>query len=178
MMFAMKCVFALSLCLVPILASAEFSQIVLNRPETQCKSFIVITTPSFQANGLIPLKFSKYGKNVAPTIRWKSLPPKTQSVVMLCEDPDAPTEQPFAHWVRHSNDLGKHWIEGTHNLGQPGWFGPRPPMGRTHHYHFQVFALDCKLSSKPMNRDEMVLAMTGHVLAKGQVVGLFSKPQG
>ena len=175
MMFGMKYVFALSLCFAPIVASAEFSQIVLNRPETQSKAFIVVSSPSFPANGTIPLKFSKYGANIPPIIRWKSLPAKTQSVVVLCEDPDAPTEQPFAHWVRHSNDLGKHWIEGKHNLGQSGWFGPRPPAGRVHHYHFQVFALDCKLSSKPMNRDEMVISMTGHVLAKGQVVGTFRR---
>jgi phosphatidylethanolamine-binding protein (PEBP) family uncharacterized protein len=172
----MKRMLGIALLILPVLSHAEWGQITLGRPETKSRGFLIVLTPSFPANGMIPLKFSKYDRNVAPVIRWKSLPKDTQSLVLICEDPDAPTELPFTHWVRHSNYLGKHWIDGLNNLSTPGWFGPRPPQGRTHHYHFQLFALDCKLGTKPMNRDDAVRSMTGHVLAKGQVVGLFGKP--
>ena len=54
----------------------------------------------------------------------------------------------------------------------------RPPEGDPpHHYHFEVFALDTMLDLHAgANRDDLVNAMRGHVLAKGELVGLFKRP--
>jgi Raf kinase inhibitor-like YbhB/YbcL family protein len=59
-----------------------------------------------------------------------------------------------------------------------GYKGPRPPEGDpAHHYHFQVFALDNKLELPAgANREELLKAMGGHVLAKGELVGWFKRP--
>ena len=61
------------------------------------------------------------------------------------------------------------------SAGSVGWFGPKPPKGDPpHHYHFQVFALDRNLKLEPgANRQQLLEAMSGHVVGKGQVVGLF-----
>jgi phosphatidylethanolamine-binding protein (PEBP) family uncharacterized protein len=43
-----------------------------------------------------------------------------------------------------------------------------------HHYHFQVFALDAELGlPRGSDRDQVVAAMKGHVIACGEVVGTY-----
>lgn len=72
----------------------------------------------------------------------------------MMEDPDAQAPKPFVHWLI-SLPVGD------------------PP----HHYHFQVFALDTALSLSPgFTRTAALRAMNGHVLSRGEAVGLFSKP--
>jgi Raf kinase inhibitor-like YbhB/YbcL family protein len=68
-------------------------------------------------------------------------------------------------------------MQGRNSRGQVGYMGPRPPAGDpAHHYHFQVFALDTMLSLPPgAERDAVVTAMNGHVLARGETVGTFAK---
>jgi Raf kinase inhibitor-like YbhB/YbcL family protein len=53
--------------------------------------------------------------------------------------------------------------------------GPCPPAG-THRYFFKVYALDTLLglSAKSTKRD-LEKAMQGHVLAKGELIGLYHR---
>ena len=62
--------------------------------------------------------------------------------------------------------------------GNVGYKGPRPPESDpAHHYHFEVFALDQMLALRAgANREDLVKAMRGHVLAKGELIGLFQRP--
>ena len=49
-------------------------------------------------------------------------------------------------------------------------------MDPPHHYHFQVFALDTVLQVPPgADRDTLLAAMRGHVLAKAELVGTFQQ---
>ena len=61
-----------------------------------------------------------------------------------------------------------------------GHFGPHPPRDDgPHHYHFEVFCLDTPLNLRPgATRSEVMAAMAGHVLAKGELVGLYEAPLG
>ena len=63
--------------------------------------------------------------------------------------------------------------------GSVGYKGPRPPEGDpSHHYNFEVFALDQMLDLPAgANREDLVRAMHGHVLAKGELSGLFKRPE-
>ncbi len=68
--------------------------------------------------------------------------------------------------------------QGTNSTGSTGYTGPKPPVGDpAHHYHLQVFALDvASLGIDPgATRDEMLQAMRGKVLAKGEIVGAFER---
>ena len=68
-------------------------------------------------------------------------------------------------------------VQGRNNRRSNGYFGPRPPGSRPHHYHFQLFALDAPLNlAGGADREDLLAAMNGHVLAKGDLVGLFGKP--
>ncbi len=66
--------------------------------------------------------------------------------------------------------------QGTNDFGRIGYAGPCPPPGRTHHYRFEVFALDRRLTLAPgASGDELRRAMAGHVLAKGRLTGTFRR---
>jgi Raf kinase inhibitor-like YbhB/YbcL family protein len=66
-------------------------------------------------------------------------------------------------------------LQGRNSRGQIGYIGPRPPAGDPpHHYHFQVFALDTTLAAPPaLDREALLRAVEGHVLARGEHVGTF-----
>jgi phosphatidylethanolamine-binding protein (PEBP) family uncharacterized protein len=45
-----------------------------------------------------------------------------------------------------------------------------------HHYHFQVFALDSPLLLSPSpSREEVLRAMSDHVVAHGSLVGTYER---
>jgi phosphatidylethanolamine-binding protein (PEBP) family uncharacterized protein len=49
-------------------------------------------------------------------------------------------------------------------------------MDPPHRYHFQVFALDSLLQLPPgADRDQLLAAMRGKVLGKGELVGTFQQ---
>lgn len=86
------------------------------------------------------------------------------------KDPSPKPAGPTAHGVRGLNDYGN---------GRAGYDGPCPPWNDTivHHYHFQVHALDVAHLSLPASFKgaDVVQAMQGHVLARGEVVGLYTQ---
>jgi Raf kinase inhibitor-like YbhB/YbcL family protein len=146
-----------------------------------------IASPQFAAGGRIPLQASAYGANVSPALTWPAPPRGTQSLALIVEDPDASPDKPFVHWVVYGMPATARGMtagatppgsaDGTNGTGKTGYHGPHPPPNGDHHYHFQLFALDQKPPLRPgADRDALVAAMRGHVLAKGDLVGLFRKP--
>lgn len=146
-----------------------------------------VTSATFPSNGVIPLDNSAYGKGISPQLSWSGAPAGTKSYVVLAEDPDAGSPKPFVHWVVYDvpasakgfgvDALPAGAVAGANGSGKVGYRGPHPPPDGDHHYHFEVFALDRQLALAPgADRDAVVEAMRGHVLAKGEVVGRFRKP--
>ncbi|PXA99195.1 YbhB/YbcL family Raf kinase inhibitor-like protein [Nostoc sp. 3335mG] len=170
------------------------SDIAVNLVEA--KGTIEVTAPSFADGEPIPVKHAAEGDNASPALSWGDAPEGTKSIVVIVDDPDAAEPKPFVHWVLFDippdltgldEGLGTDPVlqkpegakQGTNSRGQIGYIGPRPPLGDpAHHYHFQVFALDlAELPVDPGARREDVLeAMEGHVLAKGEVVGTYERP--
>jgi Raf kinase inhibitor-like YbhB/YbcL family protein len=150
---------------------------------------LAVTTTSFQENGPIPARHDG-GHNVSPALAWSGLPEGTEEIAVLVEDPDAPLPQAFVHWsvygippevsslsegIGTDSTLPDGAREGENSTGNTGFFGPKPPRGHgVHHYHFQVFALDTRLGLEDgADRDALVAAMRGHVLAQGDLVGTY-----
>lgn len=176
------------------LASADPQTLAKNAFDAP--STITVSSSAIPAGGTIDPKYSDYGQGISPPLRWSSLPDGTQSVVLTMEDPDAHTTTPFVHWaianitpslhdlpenVREASTplLGKDVRRGTNSNSERGYFGPHPPVGDPpHHYHFQIFALDTQLNlPEGFNRDALLQAMRGHVLAEGELIGLFQAPK-
>ena len=146
-------------------------------------SSISITSPSFQAGGDIPAKFTCNGTNVSPELQISSVPNEAKSLVLIVDDPDAPRGL-FTHWIVWNidpkttriaeNSAPTAGVQGTNDFGKRNYGGPCPPSG-THRYFFKIFALDIKLELKPSaRRAELDAAMRGHVLAQGELMGRYS----
>lgn len=163
------------------------SEAKLAAAEIGAPATMTVTSPEFAEGGRIPLKVSGYGDNISPALNWSAPPKGTRSLVLIMEDPDASPDKPFVHWVVYgipptargaaegSTPPGSG--DGANGTGQGGYRGPHPPANGDHHYHFQIFALDQKpVLRLGVNRDNLVSVMRGHVLAQGELVGLFAKP--
>jgi Raf kinase inhibitor-like YbhB/YbcL family protein len=140
-----------------------------------------ITSSGFMADKDMPSKYTCDGDNVNPPLTIKNFPATTQSFAIIMDDPDAPNGT-FVHWVtwnipadgeiKENSSPGK---EGLNGKGTYGYTGPCPPSGK-HHYHFKVYALDTKLDMpEKTGKAELEAAMKGHVLATGEIVGLYSR---
>lgn len=143
---------------------------------------LTVTSSAFAANGPIPRKHTCDGKDVSPALAWTGLPAATKSVVVLCEDPDAPGGV-FVHWVVFNvsgsgvaEGDARAGVQGLNDFDSVGWNGPCPPPGKPHHYHFRVYALDATLPlAKGATRHQVLTAMKGHVLAEGDLVGTYGR---
>lgn len=139
-----------------------------------------ITSPSFSEGSDIPVKFTCKGENISPGINIESIPSETKSLAVIVEDPDAPRGV-FDHWVvwnlqPHETiaENSKDGVQGNNGRGQTGYMGPCPPSG-THRYQFKIYALDAILDLPVgTNKKNLMNAMTEHVIAGGELTGLFS----
>ncbi|MCW8060727.1 YbhB/YbcL family Raf kinase inhibitor-like protein [Agrobacterium tumefaciens] len=164
-----------------------------DRPETDAKSTLKVSSSDFAANGVIPMKQSEYADGVSPALRWDAVPGAVSYAIVM-EDPDSKPIKPFVHWVAWNipgtltslpEGLQEQLrlvepegvLQGRNSSGTHGYFGPKPPVGDpAHHYHFQVLALDQMLDIPPTSdRDAFLAAASGHVIAKGELVGLYQQ---
>jgi Raf kinase inhibitor-like YbhB/YbcL family protein len=154
---------------------------------------LVVTSTAFKNGGDIPDLFSQNGQNISPPLSWTAGPSGTKSYVVLVEDSGVKRPQPIFHWVLYnvpsstthlpqdvSKDPQPASIPGAKNglniRKAPGYMGPKPPAGENHPYHFEVFAIDQELNPDPAaaDRNTVVAAMKGHVLAEGEIVGMYT----
>ncbi|WP_322098855.1 YbhB/YbcL family Raf kinase inhibitor-like protein [Microvirga roseola] len=45
---------------------------------------------------------SAYGENASPPLSWSGAPEGTRSFAVVVDDPDAPGDKPFTHWVAYN----------------------------------------------------------------------------
>lgn len=125
---------------------------------------------------------------VAPPLEWTSPPPGAQEVVLVVEDPDAPGDTPFCHWLVWGLPGQKGKIlegeapprVGKNAFGNSEWLLPDPPTGaEPHDYVFQLFALDLPLVLMPgASREELEEAMQGHVTGLALLKGTYAREEG
>jgi hypothetical protein len=142
-----------------------------------------ITSPAFQAGGTIPSKFTCDGADMNPALRFEGVPAEAKSLVLIVDDPDAPSGL-FTHWLIWNIDPkvteiaeGSALIgmQGKNDFGKSGYGGPCPPSG-THRYYFKIFALDSDLDlAAGSKRAQLDAAMRGHVIAQGEMMGRYSR---
>jgi Raf kinase inhibitor-like YbhB/YbcL family protein len=147
---------------------------------------IEVRSAAFSDHALIPNRYSYEGGNVSPPLEWGGIPAETSELVLLCEDPDAPSGT-FTHWVVTNispattgvaeDALPEGGRPGRNGFGQSGWGGPRPPVGDDpHRYFFRLCAADTPLGlGEGATSEQVHAALDGHTLAHGTLVGLFGR---
>lgn len=146
---------------------------------------IRVQSPAFQPDERIPDRHARDGDDRSPALQWDGVPPGTAELAVICDDPDAPMDKPFVHWVLYGVPADTEGLDegsalgtpGTNDWGEPGYGGPQPPVGHgTHHYHFHVYALDQPVElDAGATKDELLGAMREHVLDEGEIVGTYER---
>jgi Raf kinase inhibitor-like YbhB/YbcL family protein len=158
---------------------------------------IRVSSPAFATGERIPQLFTGDGQDVSPPLVWDGVPENAKELALICDDPDAPTPEPWVHWVLYKlsptvrelpqgvppGEQMDHPVAAMQGLnswpsGQTiGYRGPAPPPGHgVHHYHFRLYALDCELTVNPgLDKRTLLQAMDGHVLAEGELMGTYER---
>jgi Raf kinase inhibitor-like YbhB/YbcL family protein len=146
---------------------------------------LTISSPEFKAGGSIPSKFTCDGQQaVNPAFEFSGVPPKTQALVLIMDDPDVPKTMipsgEFVHWlVWDIAPTSKGIAEGQgtggiNGMGKPGYMGPCPP-DKSHRYFFKLYAVDQKITGAIKNKAELEKAMEGHIIQKAELMANYEK---
>ncbi|MEO5951366.1 MAG: YbhB/YbcL family Raf kinase inhibitor-like protein, partial [Chloroflexia bacterium] len=157
-------------------------------PITNISPSIPVTSSAFKANQPIPQKYACNGDNVSPPLQWGDTLPDTKSFALIMDDPDAPNT--YVHWVVYGLpstarslpenvppdvEIAGGGKQGSNGSGKSAYGGPCPPSG-AHHYFFKLYALDTMLDLPAgSTKSQLEQAMKGHILAYGELVGLYTK---
>ncbi len=167
--------------------------LALERDETSAEATLDVASADFEDNGALPQRHSEYADGLSPQLSWTAVD-GALSYAIIMEDPDAKPITPFVHWVawnipgtltelpdglqEQARLLEPEGVmQGLNSAGRHGYMGPKPPVGDpAHQYHFQVLALDTLLDlPATSDRDDLLAAVEGHVLAKGERVGTYAQ---
>lgn len=143
-----------------------------------------ITSSVFTDNSKILSKYTCDGENVNPPLQFLDVPKNAKSLVLIVDDPDAPSKT-WVHWAVYNidpkttkvdeNSIPQDSIEGMTDFGKPGYGGPCPPSG-VHRYFFKLYALDTILDL-PQNATKQMVEekMKEYIIDKAELIGLYSR---
>jgi len=174
---------------IPIPTTAVPVEPTIPVTQTEVAMPFTLTSSAFANGQSIPTKYSCKGADVSPALAWGDPPAGAQTFALIMDDPDAPSGT-WVHWVIFnipaatralpeavptSATLADGSAQGTTSARSVGYHGPCPPSG-VHRYFFKLYALDATLSlSSSANKNAVLAAMEGHILAQAELMGTFSK---
>jgi Raf kinase inhibitor-like YbhB/YbcL family protein len=161
--------------------------------EDPSRMTIRLTSSAFKDGGVIPKLYTCDGVDRSPPLEWSDVPGSAHSLVLICDDPDAPRGT-WSHWVVYNmapqvktlksglppdvqlkleGDLSA--LQGKNDFGKIGYGGPCPPRG-THRYFFRLYAIDTLLDLGPTpTRSTVLRAIEGHIVAEGRLMGTYAR---
>jgi Raf kinase inhibitor-like YbhB/YbcL family protein len=137
----------------------------------------------FEPGQSIPARFTCDGQDVSPHLAWSGLPEGTESLALICRDPDAPIGD-WIHWLVHDIPPGASSIptggplpagakEVDNDFGYSRYGGPCPPSGR-HRYFFILYALKEK-SLAGLTKKNFKKRMEESSLASAELMGTYAR---
>jgi Raf kinase inhibitor-like YbhB/YbcL family protein len=158
---------------------------------------LLVTSPDFGHDGRIPLVHAAVragGDNLSPALTWTPAPAGTAQLLLIVEDPDAPTRTPYIHCLAllgasvagldHGalNPPAAAGVQVARSAAGDGYLGPAPPKTHgPHRYVFQLFALGTPVRTEP-DTDALLtadltdlLARAGDVLARDRLDSTYQR---
>ena len=143
-----------------------------------------LESPVFEYNDPIPSKYTCDGENINPPLIISDVPKVAQSLVLICDDQDAPMGN-FVHWLLINIDpkteeiqervLPKGAVECQNDFGKTFYGGPCPPNGE-HRYYFKMYALTKKLDlDRNSTKADVLNAMEGFVVSDASLLGVYKR---
>jgi hypothetical protein len=155
---------------------------------------ITLRSDAFENGRPIPKKYSGEGEDVSPPLSWNGAPPEAKQLVLICDDPDAPRDEPWVHWLIYNIPPSVKQLpeavkaaespaeptqtaQGENSWGRIGYGGPMPPPGHgTHHYHFRLYATSVEPTLEPgLTKEKLLDAVGDQVLDEGELIGTYER---
>jgi Raf kinase inhibitor-like YbhB/YbcL family protein len=148
---------------------------------------LTLRSPAFESGAPIPARFDHEQGDLSPALVWEGVPDGTAGLVLLVDDPDAPVEGSFVHWVLCNLDPARQGIAegevpaeatpGANGFGQAGYLGPAPPPGDApHHYVFRLLAVDKPVEAAGLpSYTDVETAVSGHTLEEARLIGTYQR---
>lgn len=152
-----------------------------------------LTSSAFAHGQAVPRDHTCDGDDLSPPLAWEGLPPGTESLVLIVDDPDAPDpaapKMTWVHWILYNippsttslapgvsrADLPPGTRQGLNDWKRIVYGGPCPPIGR-HRYFHKLYALDVQLPDLGTpTKAALEEAMADHILASAELVGTYER---
>jgi len=145
---------------------------------------MTITSSAFKHKSKIPSKYTCDGENINPPLEFFGIPKEARSLVLIVDDPDAPSKT-WVHWVVYNIDyktakikedsIPQNAIQGMTDFRKPGYGGPCPPSG-AHRYFFKLYALDTILDVPGgLTKQQVLEKVRDRVIEETELVGLYRR---
>jgi len=155
---------------------------------------LIVSSPAFSEGSPIPRRHTGDGEDLSPALSWSGVPPAALELALIVDDPDAPTSEPWVHWVIYKVPVATYVLpegvppvfrpgfpptalQGRNSWKSVGYRGPAPPKGHgVHRYFFKLFALDKALHlAEGLDKAGLLKAIKGHVVAEGELMGTYQR---
>jgi Raf kinase inhibitor-like YbhB/YbcL family protein len=149
-----------------------------------------IQSSVFDEGATIPKRHTCDGEDVSPQLFLSGIPDGAKSLVLICDDPDAPVGT-WVHWVLFGLSPDTRELpegvppdagilggatHGRNDFGNLGYGGPCPPPGPAHRYFFKLYAVDTEpVLNAGATKPEVLRAIEGHILAEAQLMGRYGR---
>lgn len=149
--------------------------------------YMTISSPAFEDGGFIPDQYTCLGDNTSPLLIWSKGPEGTKYYVLIVENLDSPNGI-TGNWILYNipgnltelhegistnGILETGAIQGRNYLRKLGYYGPCPAQRGTYRYRFTIYAVDKHVALAAANREQMLNDIKGHILASGQIIGIY-----
>jgi len=153
-----------------------------------------LQSPAFSEGTPIPRRHTGDGEDLSPPLSWSEVPPAAQQLALIADDPDAPTKEPWVHWVIYHLPATRYELaegiapvihaqvapgvlQGKNSWNSVGYRGPAPPKGHgTHRYYFKLYALDTALRlPEGLDKTGLLKKMEGHIVSQAVLMGTYQR---
>ena len=130
------------------------------------------------------------GQGLSPQLSWSAPPQRSQSLALVVTDRDSPLGYNFVHWVIYKlaantrelpagvsaqTTLPNEAEQGKNDKDKAEYSPPCPPGKSIHHYDFILYAVDAVVDLHSPSKKQLLQAIRGHVLARGELIGRYGR---
>lgn len=150
-----------------------------------------VTSPAFKDGDKMARATACEGGERSPALTVSGVPAEAKTLALLMTE-SAPAKAAPALWMAynipasatvaisenqpHARQMRGEGLQLADAGGKLGYAGPCPPQGVTRRYLIEVFALDTALDlSETATKQQFLLAVEGHILARGKIAGKYKK---
>jgi len=156
--------------------------------ESIMKNHLIVTSPAFENEGTIPIRYTGCGEDISPELHLSEIEDEAKSIAIIMNDIGHPIPE-YNHWVIWNIPV-IHIIPGRipygervetldgavqgRGYGKNRYRGPKPPFNWSHRYQYNVYILDAMIDlPSSARKKDLLLAMQGHILQQGFIIGKF-----